>query len=256
MGKPKGCVRMKCAVTLFPGMNCENETIKALQHAGFHAELLRWNTKKSLDEFECFVLPGGFSYEDRIRAGVISAKDLFMERIAEQSDSGKLVVGICNGAQVLVESGLVPGFSSEAQMGLAPNDNPDIIGFYCTWVKIKPVMKKRNPFNLLLSENDIIDIPVAHGEGRFTTRERISDIKELIAFQYCDAEGVAAESFPTNPNGSMFNIAGLTNRKGNVLAIMPHPERASFALQTQAYGFPARGIDIFKSMRMYLEDKQ
>ncbi|HLC65374.1 MAG TPA: phosphoribosylformylglycinamidine synthase I [Candidatus Nanoarchaeia archaeon] len=247
---------MKAAVILFPGMNCENETLRALKAAGFDADLLRWNTKKEFSHYDCFVLPGGFSYEDRIRAGVISAKDPVMERIKEEANSGKPVLGICNGAQVLIESGLVPGFSNEPQMALAPNTNPEIGGYYCVWVRIKPVMKRRNAYNLLCRENDVIDIPIAHGEGRFTTREDVGRIKDLIAFQFCNEYGEVEDSFPTNPNGSLLSIAGITNREGNVLAIMPHPERASFEKQTLAYGFKTLGLNIFKSMKRHIEEKK
>ncbi|MBI4440167.1 phosphoribosylformylglycinamidine synthase I [Candidatus Woesearchaeota archaeon] len=247
---------MKSAVILFPGMNCENETIRALDAAGLKAELLRWNTKKNLADYDCFVIPGGFSYEDRIRAGVISAKDPMMDRIKEESHSGKLVLGICNGAQVLIESGLVPGFSNEPQMALAPNMNPEFKGYYCTWVRIKPNMKNRNAFNMLFNEGDVINVPIAHGEGRFTTKGNADEIRSLIAFQYCDENGKVEHSYPTNPNGSMLGIAGLTNRQGNVLAIMPHPERASFDIQTKAYGFKALGLNFFRSMKKYIEERK
>ncbi len=246
---------MKAAVILFPGMNCENETMRALTVSGFHIELVRWNQHVNLDDFSCFVIPGGFSYEDRIRAGVIAAKHPLLDEIKKQSKKGKPVIGICNGAQVLVESGLVPGFSSSAQMGLAPNKNPEVNGYYSTWVKIRPAQQKKNAFNRLFTENDVIDIPVAHGEGRFATKEDNEKIKNLIAFQYCDYHRAIDQSFPTNPNGSLLNIAGITNEAGNVLAIMPHPERASFDKQTQAYGFIPKGLLFFKSMKEYIKEE-
>src|SRR3989338_6121140 len=127
----------KVAVIFFPGNNCEEETLKVFEDSGMKADLVRWTTKKSLDDYDCFVLQGGFSYEDRIRAGVISAKDPLMQKIKKYANDGKIVLGICNGAQVLVESGLIPGNEDKVQMALAPNKNPFVSGYYATFVHLK-----------------------------------------------------------------------------------------------------------------------
>ena len=225
--------KTKIAVILFPGTNCEIESKLVAESVGMNAEIVRWNSKASLSEFDGFILPGGFSYEDRIRAGIIAAKDKIMLAIKKEAENGKPVIGICNGAQILVESGLIPnlheGFD-RVEMALAPNVNPFVSGYFCSWVYVKSVGK--SIFNSSFSDGEVFPIPIAHGEGRFVTANK-SLIKELqknsqIAFQYCDKDGNIVDKFPVNPNGSTLNIAAVTNKRGNVMAIMPHPERASF----------------------------
>jgi len=251
---------IKIAVILFPGTNCENETARAIKAVGMDASIVRWNDAYKLDSFEGYILPGGWSYEDRIRAGVISAQDPLMKIIKKQAALGKPILGICNGCQILVESGLVPGLKDQIQMALAPNIKDPLAGFFCTWVKMKHVGKK-NAFNLFYRENEIIDIPIAHAEGRFTTIEKglMNKLKSngQITFQYCDSNGDVIESYPTNPNGSLLNSAGICNKKGNVLAMMPHPERATFGYQAKEKKInellPASKI--FASMKKYIEQR-
>ncbi|MBR9699874.1 phosphoribosylformylglycinamidine synthase I [Candidatus Woesearchaeota archaeon] len=250
----------KIAVIYFPGTNCENETKLACDAVGMQADILRWNTKKDLDEYDGFVLPGGWSYEDRIRAGVISAKDPLMQKIKEQAKKGKPVLGICNGCQILVEAGLIPGLKDKVHMAVAPNINPVVSGYYCTWVKIKNVGKK-NAFNAFYEE-DIIDIPIAHGEGRFVTNDvqlvEGLEKNDQIVFKYCDENGTINAA--ANPNGSTANIAGISNKKGNVLAMMPHPERAFFKKHLKEKTMNnfedamslAAAAKIFESMREYI----
>lgn len=254
---------IKAAVILFPGTNCELETVRACELAGIEAKIIRWNTRE-LNEFDIFILPGGFSYEDRIRAGVISAHEDIVKSIKKEASNGKVVLGICNGAQILVESGLIPGLEDEVEMALAPNINPLFKGFYCTWVYIKHTCKTKNAFNLALTKDEIIPVPIAHAEGRFTTRKK-DLLKKLIKndqiiFRYCNKEGnINKES---NPNGSLYNIAGICNKEGNVLAMMPHPERASWLKQLpyfEGYKFKeceskAPAHRIFESIKLYLED--
>ncbi|MBW2984960.1 phosphoribosylformylglycinamidine synthase I [Candidatus Woesearchaeota archaeon] len=252
---------MKIAVILFPGTNCENETARAVIEAGMKAEIIRWNAGVNLESYDGFVLPGGWSYEDRIRAGVISAQDPIMLKIKEQAKQGKPVLGICNGCQVLVETGMIPGLKDKIEMALAPNINPMVSGFYCTWTYLKAITKKKTAFNLTFDENDILPIPIAHGEGRFTTIEKglLKNLQDndQIMFRYCDREGNVEDKFPINPNGSIYNIAGICNKKGNVLAMMPHPERASWLHQVPEKHSGAEnrgpGLKIFESMREYLK---
>jgi len=130
------------AVIWFPGNNCEQETLEAVNAAGMDGKILRWNTEENLSSYDGFVIPGGWAYEDRIRAGVVAAKDPVMNRIKEESSKGKPVLGICNGAQVLVETGMVPGLQDKVEFALAPNKNPLISGYYNTWIKIKNVQNK------------------------------------------------------------------------------------------------------------------
>jgi phosphoribosylformylglycinamidine synthase subunit PurQ / glutaminase len=251
---------MKVAVILFPGTNCENESKYVLDAVGIHADIVRWNEPVSkLSKYDGYLLPGGWSYEDRIRAGVIAAKGKIMEMLREQDKLGKPIIGICNGCQILAESGLVPDLKIEKiEIALAPNINPKVSGYYCTWVHVKK--KGDCIFTSKLSNDEVIPLPIAHGEGRFTTNDK-KIIDELvknkqIIFTYCDENGIEKNEFPINPNGTMMNIAGISNKKGNVLAMMPHPERASFNRQLKLYplksiqdgeGF-ASAIKIFQSM--------
>jgi phosphoribosylformylglycinamidine synthase I len=255
----------KVAVIMFPGNNCEEETARACRNAGMSADIVRWNTKDDLGSYDGFVLPGGWSYEDRIRAGVIASKDSVMNIVKREADKDKPVLGICNGAQVLVESGMVPGVKDELQMALASNMNPFVSGFYCTWVRIRNVSASgRCAFTRNMEKGDVMRIPIAHAEGRFTTREaglvrRLEDSGQVI-FKYCGPDGNVARGFPGNPNGSVSAIAGICNPRGNVLAMMPHPERASW--NGQVPGFEGGTFDdmtapgpcrrIFASMADYI----
>ena len=137
----------KIAVMYFPGNNCEEETRDRCIDVGMDARIVRWNTKENLSDFDGYIIPGGFSYEDRIRSGVIAAKEKIMEKVREEAKSGKPLLGICNGAQILVETGLIPGLKDEVQMALAPNINPFVSGYYDAWVYIKAVNSKNNAFN-------------------------------------------------------------------------------------------------------------
>jgi len=252
----------RIAVILFPGINCENETASAVRSVGMEAKVVRWNSV-NIEKYDGFIIPGGFSYEDRVRAGVISARDPIMELVKEQSEQGKPVLGICNGAQILVESGLVPGFSS-TDMALAPNINPLVSGYYCTWVYVKSSSNVKNAFNLFLGKNEVFPLPIAHGEGRFVTQDttllyRLEE-NEQIALKYSTEKGETLQEFPTNPNGSVHNLAGLCNEKGNIMAMMPHPERANWKRQVPGFRgsfmeaeHPGPGRRIFASMKRYIE---
>ncbi|MFW6273121.1 MAG: phosphoribosylformylglycinamidine synthase I [bacterium] len=258
--------RFKAAVILFPGTNCENETKDVLIEAGLDAEIVRWNEDtKKLQDYDAYVLPGGWSYEDRIRAGVIAAKGKIINFLKQQDEEKKPILGICNGCQILVESGLVPELNIEkTEMALAPNHNPKVSGFYCTWINL---IKNGNcVFTKDLEDKEIIPMPIAHGEGRFTT-ENEEVIDELlknnqIIFAYCDNKGEIKDEFPINPNGSKLNIAAVSNKHGNVMAMMPHPERASYkrqiklkkTLSFQDAECHAPAIKIFTSILTHLKE--
>ncbi|MEK6869890.1 MAG: phosphoribosylformylglycinamidine synthase subunit PurQ, partial [Nanoarchaeota archaeon] len=134
----------KIAVMYFPGNNCEEETKDRCIDVGMDAKIVRWNSKENLSGFNGYIIPGGFSYEDRIRAGVIAAKEKIMDKIRKEAENGKPLLGLCNGAQVLVETGLIPGLKDRVQMALAPNANPLVSGYYDAWVYIKAVNSKNN----------------------------------------------------------------------------------------------------------------
>ncbi|RKZ08252.1 phosphoribosylformylglycinamidine synthase [bacterium] len=226
----------KVAVIQFPGVNCEYETARAIRTVGLEVGLFRWNEDPAvLDDAVAIVLPGGFSYQDRIRAGVVAAKDRVMDKVSELAAAGMPVLGICNGAQVLVESGFVPGLQWESvELALAPNIMEDRSGYYCRWVYSR-LEETRTAWTGSFSEGAVIPIPIAHAEGRFVTENEkvLKAMKEngQIVLRYCDSTGVVDGSFPANPNGSMDNIAAACNREGNVVAMMPHPERATWLRQ-------------------------
>ena len=241
----------RVAVLQIPGVNCEYETARVLEAVGLEARIVRYNEPASvLGEFEAYVLPGGFAFQDRIRAGAVAAKLPAVERIAAESERGKPVLGICNGAQVLVEAGLVPGLrSGRVEMALAPNHAPRRQGYLCRWVRVRVEDGPgRKIWTSALPAGEIVPLPMAHGEGRFETAdpEVQSSIQRdgLALFRYVDASGHPATRYPDDPNGALFQAAAITNRSGNVLAIMPHPERASWLKQV-----PLDGSDAWSERR-------
>jgi phosphoribosylformylglycinamidine synthase I len=229
--------RARVAVVQFPGVNCEYETVRVLKECGMDAQLFRWNMDPAtLETFDGFILPGGFSYQDRVRAGAVAAKDPIVERLWVEAESGKPILGLCNGAQILVESGMIPGPGARAALGLAPNRMEGRSGYYCHWVHLKVDKSGRETaFTSRFQDGTVVPIPMAHGEGRFTSMdaELFDDLDQAgqIPVRYCRADGDPAGSFPDNPNGSALAAAGISNALGNVLALMPHPERASWLRQ-------------------------
>jgi len=242
---------IQIAVIQYPGTNCEYETAEAIRFTGMQAELFRWNRDPGeLDDFDGYVFPGGFSYQDRIRAGAVASRKQIIRSILTAAETGKPVLGICNGAQILIESGMTPGITwGDVQMSLARNKAVSAggvkTGFHCDWIFVRNAQKE-NPgcFNLCYEKDEVFPVPVAHAEGRFTTADPEIAGKlttsNLVGFQYCDANGNILPNYPFNPNGALLNIAGLYNVAGNVLAFMPHPERATWLRQVPV-DLPAAG---------------
>jgi phosphoribosylformylglycinamidine synthase I len=244
---------MQIAIIQFPGSNCERETMLAVKRAGMEPTEFLWNEPvDKLTEFKGFIIVGGFSYEDRSRAGVIASLDPVMEALKLESKKGKPILGICNGAQILVEAGLVPGLEHD-QLGMALTDNERVqlgkvlgTGYYNAWITMRlSDTYQRNAFTRHLTPKHILKVPVAHAEGRFIIPPALlSEMQNngQNVFQYCDEQGKIINEFPVNPNGSVNNIAAVSNKAGNVMAMMPHPERTT---QCDA---------IFQSMRDYIAE--
>ena len=225
----------KIAVILFPGTNCENETLRMVRDCGMEAELFRWNRNyEELRKFDGYIIAGGFSYEDRGRSGLVASFDPIMGVIREEAGRGKVVLGICNGAQILVEIGLIPGFDDQKlSMCLAWNKrvkDGEVQGDWISrWTHMKmDIPRGKCAFNDF-DEDIVLRVPIAHGEGRFISNEdglleKLIENKQT-AFRYCDEEGNFVDEYPVNPNGTMYNLSAVCNEEGNVMAMMPHPER-------------------------------
>ena len=239
-------------VVQFPGSNTERETSLAVKRVKMNPVEILWNSNPDLIK-KChgYIITGGFSYEDRSRAGVIASLETIIDILKNESKKGKPIFGICNGAQILVESGLVPGTSNnQTTIALADNKrmkSGEIVGtgYYNAWANLKlSVPKKKTAFTRHFSENEMINIPFAHAEGRFIIPNDLLDemkTNNQTTFRYCDNNGKVSSEFPTNPNGSDYNLAAISNASGNVLAMMPHPERTKI------------GDKLFSSMKEFIE---
>ncbi len=226
----------RVVVVQFPGVNCEYESLRAIEAVGLRGEIRRWNDARgAVRNAAAVFVPGGWSYQDRIRAGVVAAKDPVAEAIAEAAARGVPVLGVCNGAQVLVEAGIVPGIEPGAvEVALARNRMPGRHGYQCRWAFVR-----RGPARCVFTEfvdgDAVLPVPYAHAEGRFTTSDddvarRIAS-GEGVAMTYVTPDGERAAGWPDNPNGSMHAVAALVNPGGNAMAIMPHPERSTWLHQ-------------------------
>ncbi len=207
------------AVVVFPGSNCDDDTVCAITHLGGRAKKV-WHQDSALGDVDAVVLPGGFSYGDYLRCGAIAHLSPIMKAIKGFSEAGGPVLGICNGFQILVESGLLPG---------ALLRNRDL-RFICKTVALR-LENTRTPFTRAGKKGGLYRFPIAHMEGNYTiSPEDLARLQanDQIAFRYVDESGAATES--ANPNGAIENIAGICNERGNVLGLMPHPERVSEAL--------------------------
>ncbi len=212
---------MKFGVVMFPGSNCDFDCYNAVKRVLKEPVDFIWHGDTKLGKYDCIIIPGGFSYGDYLRCGAIARFSNIMEEIINYADKGKgLVIGICNGFQILTEAGLLPG-ALQRNKGLK---------FICKDIHLR-CENNKTPFTNKLRKNQVIRIPIAHGEGNFTadkpTLAELQKNKQII-FTYCDEKGRASEG--SNPNGSMLNIAGICNKKRNVLGMMPHPERCSEAI--------------------------
>ena len=204
---------MKSSVIIFPGSNCDRDMDVALKKFGFKNQMI-WHNDKTIPKSDLIVLPGGFSYGDYLRCGSIASKSKIIKSVIDFANSGGLVLGICNGFQILTETGLLPGI---LQQNIYLN-------FICKNVFIKVKDKKNKYFKNI--KKDILELHIAHNEGNYFCSEQ--ELKSLednsqIAITYCDSKGL--ENDDNNPNGAIKNIAGIFNKSKNILGMMPHPER-------------------------------
>lgn len=224
---------MKFGVVVFPGSNCDADCFHAIQDAAHQKVEYIWHKEKDVKGLDALVLPGGFSYGDYLRTGAIARFSPIMPAVIDFARRGGPVIGICNGFQILLEAGLLPG-------AMLRNRS---LTFICDAVDLR-VNRTNTVFTNRYVKDQVIRVPIAHGEGNYfcdeDTLKGLQDRRQIL-FTYCDPEG--QETWDANPNGSIANIAGIVNEKGNVLGMMPHPERCS----EEVLG-GTDGLDVFLSM--------
>ena len=208
---------MKFGIVIFPGSNCDHDVYHVAKHVLGHEAAFLWHKNESFSGIDCIILPGGFAHGDYLRGGAIARFSPIMKAVEAFADRGGLVFGICNGFQVLTEAGLLPG-------ALVRNAR---LRYVCRDVYVR-TERQDTPFTTRIKQGTVLKIPVGHGEGCYFAPE--SSLKEIeekkqVVFRYCDAGGqVTTEA---NPNGSLRAIAGVCNERGNVLGMMPHPDRCA-----------------------------
>ena len=223
---------MKSTVIVFPGSNCDRDIAVALEKMQFKNKMI-WHKETSLPKSDLIVLPGGFSYGDYLRSGAIAGKSLIIDEVVKAANDGCLVLGICNGFQILTETGLLKGT-------LLRNKN---LKFINKDIQIK-VINNETKFSNKYKKDQVLKINIAHNEGNFfTDNNHLKQLKEnnLVAFKYCNEKGDTNDQ--SNPNGSLENIAGIYNSKKNILGMMPHPERMVDKLISNT-----DGVNLFSSL--------
>lgn len=225
---------MKFGVVTFPGSNCDYDAYAAVRHVLRDEVEFLWHRSSDLKGCDVIILPGGFSYGDYLRAGAIARFSPIMNEVVGFARSGGLVIGICNGFQMLTEVGLLPG-------ALVRNRH---LRFRCRQVYLR-VERSDTCFTSACADGDVLMVPIAHGEGSYYNFEgdirRLEDARQVV-FRYVDSQGRTTDE--ANPNGSVNNIAGVSNAEGNVLGMMPHPERAVEKILGSA-----DGLKVFESLR-------
>ena len=228
---------MKSSVIVFPGSNCDRDIAVSIKKLTNLEPTMVWHKETSVPDSDLIIIPGGFTFGDYLRCGSIAANSPIMKDVIKKATDGLPTLGICNGFQILTESGLLPGT-------LIKND---CLSFLCKTVSIR-VENNQTSFSKKYKQNEIINIPIAHNEGNFfaneNTLKKIKDSNQIV-FKYCNQNGEVNNE--ANPNGSIDNIAGITNEKGNVLGMMPHPERATCEITKLL-----DGEKLFKSISEFL----
>jgi phosphoribosylformylglycinamidine synthase len=227
-------VHIKVGIVVFPGSNCDRDVYHVFKNILKVDTELIWHKRDDLRGFDAVILPGGFAYADRLRAGVIAAHSPVMQEVKRLAKDGLPILGICNGFQILVESELLPG-------AFMRNDT---LRFICRWVSLRVnVDSKRSPFTTLLSNDQILNIPIANQEGRYYVDD------DTLNLMHKNRQIVL--TYTNNPNGSLHSIACICNEQGNVMGIIPHPERASDPM-LNPLNHGNDGLLIFKSLLAYL----
>ncbi len=206
---------MRFGVVVFPGSNCDQDCVDVLRHVLRVPVVSLWHQETSLKKAEAIILPGGFSYGDYLRTGAIARFSPIMRAVQQFAQDGGLVLGICNGFQILLEAGLLPG-AMLCNTGLR---------FICRMATLR-VERTDTPFTNQFTPGQIVRMPIAHNEGRYTVEDATRQtLTPQVVFRYCTAQG--DQTAAANPNGSTDSIAAITNRAGNVMGMMPHPERSA-----------------------------
>jgi phosphoribosylformylglycinamidine synthase subunit PurQ / glutaminase len=233
---------IKVCVLRVGGTNCDAETARAFTELGVQAQSVHVNElikRRNLLDYNVLVFPGGFSFGDYVRSGVIFARHLSAhlgKEIQAFVDQRRPILGICNGFQILVEYGLLPGFEGISTYPEATLTTNEPAGFKCQWVYLKQENKGKCAFTNKIPAGKVIQLPIAHGEGRLlfpkekeeALLQKLID-QDMLVFRYCNKDGEVADGkFPISPNGSFYDIAGICNRDGNIFGLMPHPERAMY----------------------------
>jgi phosphoribosylformylglycinamidine synthase I len=207
---------VRFGVVVFPGSNGDHDALTSVE-LGLQEEVVPiWHKDTSIDNCDALLIPGGFTYGDYLRAGAIARFSPIMAAVAEFAEQGGPILGICNGFQILTEAGLLPG-------ALLPNSE---LTFRCDWIHVR-VETERTPFTAALDPGTVLRLPIAHGQGRYVvTPQQLEELEadDQIVFRYTDSQGQEHDDY--NPNGSTAHIAGVCNKQGNVVGLMPHPERA------------------------------
>ena len=233
---------MKFGIVVFPGSNCEHDVYHVVKHLLGHEATFIWHKTESLAGVDCVVLPGGFAHGDYLRTGAMARFSPIMKAVKQHADRGGMVFGICNGFQILAEAGLLPG-------ALVRNAN---LQYICRDLYVR-VERQDTAYTNRIKQGTVLRIPVGHGEGCYYAPDNVLEElakKKQVVFRYCDAKGeITAES---NPNGSLQAIAGICNERGNVLGMMPHPDRCA----EEVHG-NADGVRIFNSIiHQYLQSRR
>lgn len=231
-------MKAKIAVLMFPGSNCDLDTVHVLKNVIKVETDLVWHNHFKEENYDGVILPGGFAFGDYLRAGIIAAHSPAIDEAKVMLKDGRPVIGICNGFQILTEAQFLPG-------ALLQNDS---LKFVCKWVNLV-VENNDTALSNKMKEGEVIDIPIAHGEGRFFT-DNLKELEEnnQIVFRYADEQGKVTKD--SNPNGSLGNIAGVCNLERNCVGLMPHPERASEAILSPKK--TTHGRLFFESMMEYI----